>query len=321
MGAQRWRVGLVGFGQWGSLVFDKLRAHERVTVAAIATRTIGRMDAAALPGVRLTDDASSVIRDPALNPIFITTPLPAHEALLRACIDAGKHVFMTKPLVRTHAAATELQACAERAGVTVFVDHTFLYTAEFAAVQAQLASLSPPRAIASVRSQFGRFQEGSSVFWELLYHDVYLALAFGGGSSPAAISANAVEVFPGAEAQIASLRLSFPGGFTAFSHASMCAAGKQRRVVISGRDYVIDWNDMSESGRVKRYPSTRGGQLAPIVADYESADAVTAEISDFLDSLDAGRQPRCGLPEAAEVTRILAAAERSAASGGADIAL
>ncbi len=321
MGGQRWRVGLIGFGQWGSLVFDKLQKHERVTVAAIANRTRARMDGAALPGVRLTDDASSVIRDPTINPIFITTAVPAHEELLRSCIDAGKHVFITKPLVRDYAAARALQACAEQSGVTVFVDHTFLYTAEFSAVRALLSSRSCPVALDSSRTQFGRFQEGSSVFWELLYHDVYLAVAFADGGRPAAVSAGSATVFPGAEAEMASLRLSFMNGFTALCHASMCSTGRRRRVVLTGRDYVLDWDDNSESGRVQLYPSSRRGQEAPIVASYQQSDAVTSEISDFLHSLETGEQPRCGLPEAVEVTRILAAAELSAANGGGAVAL
>jgi myo-inositol 2-dehydrogenase/D-chiro-inositol 1-dehydrogenase len=321
MRRQRWSVGLIGFGYWGALVFDKLRTHERVTVAAIANRTRARLDGVALPGVRVTDDAAAVIRDPAIDLIFITTALPAHRDLLQACLEAGKPAFVTKPLVRDYAAAQELQACAERAGVSVFVDHTFLYTAEFAAVQRELASLSPPRALDTVRTQFGRFQDGSSVFWELLYHDVYLALAFADGAAPAAVSAHAADVWPPGDAQIASLRVSFGSGFTAFSHASMCSTGKHRRVVLSGREYVLDWDDSRAAGRVQRYPSSRRGQEAPIVAAYESSDAVTAEITDILDTLEAGRAPRCGLAEAAEVTRILAAAERSAASGGASVAL
>jgi predicted dehydrogenase len=321
MAGQGWTVGLIGFGQWGSLVFDKLRQHERVTVAAIANRSKARMDGVAVPGVRLTDDAASVICDPAINPIFITTALPAHHELLRSCIDAGKHAFITKPLVRDYAAARELQARAEKSGVTVFVDHTFLYTAEFSAVQAQLSSLSRPIALDSTRTQFGRFQEGSSVFWELLYHDVYLALEFAAGATLAAVSASSAAVLSDAEAQIASLRLSFKNGFTAFCHASMCSAGKRRRVVLSGRDYVLDWDDHSESGRVKLYPSSRRGQQTPIVANYQNCDAITAEISDFLDCLETGGKPRCGLPEAVEVTRVLAAAERSATTGGAEIAL
>ena len=321
MGGQHWRVGLIGFGHWGTLVFDKLQQHERVTVAAIANRTRARLDATALAGVRLTDDASSVIRDPAINPIFITTALPAHKTLLRACIDAGKHAFVTKPLVRDYDAARELQVRAEEADVTVFVDHTYLYTAEFSAVQAQLASLPRPMALDSTRTQFGRFQDGSNVFWELLYHDVYLALEFAGGGTPAAVSAGSAAASPGAEAQIASVRLSFTNGFTAFCHASMCSTGRQRRVVLSGSDYVLDWDDSNESGKVKLYPSARQGQQAPVAVDYQASDAVISEISDFLDCLEARGTPRCGLPEAVEVTRILAAAERSATKGGAEIGL
>src|SRR3982751_6515859 len=61
---------------------------------------------------RWYDDANKLINDPQVNAIYIATPPDSHEAYALAAINAGKHVYVEKPMALNHAAAKNIAAAA-----------------------------------------------------------------------------------------------------------------------------------------------------------------------------------------------------------------
>ena len=58
----------------------------------------------------ISSDSSAAMADPDVDAVFITTPHNSHAAMVCEAIDAGKHVFVEKPLAMNHA---ELDQVAE----------------------------------------------------------------------------------------------------------------------------------------------------------------------------------------------------------------
>jgi predicted dehydrogenase len=54
---------------------------------------------------RWYDDADKLINDPEVNAIYIATPPSSHEAYAMAAINAGKPVYLEKPMAHSYAAA------------------------------------------------------------------------------------------------------------------------------------------------------------------------------------------------------------------------
>ena len=80
------------------------------------------------PGVGVTTDFDDVLRSPEVEVVAIATPPGTHHRLARQALLAGKHVLVEKPLATSSALALDLVELAERKGLVLMVDHTFVYT-------------------------------------------------------------------------------------------------------------------------------------------------------------------------------------------------
>jgi predicted dehydrogenase len=69
------------------------------------------------------DDASKLINDPAVNAIYIATPPVNHEAYTMAALQAGKPVYVEKPMALDAASARRMQEAADSSGVKFTVAH------------------------------------------------------------------------------------------------------------------------------------------------------------------------------------------------------
>ncbi|KAA0993430.1 Gfo/Idh/MocA family protein [Dyadobacter aurulentus] len=67
------------------------------------------------------DDADELINDPEVNAIYIATPPDAHEELAMKAMQAGKPVYIEKPMGRNFAECERINAESKRTGIPVFV--------------------------------------------------------------------------------------------------------------------------------------------------------------------------------------------------------
>ena len=67
------------------------------------------------------DDADALIADPEVDAIYIATPPSSHKHYTLLCAQAGKPVYVEKPMALNHAECLEMVAACERAGVPLFV--------------------------------------------------------------------------------------------------------------------------------------------------------------------------------------------------------
>jgi len=66
-------------------------------------------------------DADELINDPEVNAIYIATPPDAHEELAIKAINAGKPVYIEKPMARNAAECVRINEAGKKAGIPVFV--------------------------------------------------------------------------------------------------------------------------------------------------------------------------------------------------------
>jgi predicted dehydrogenase len=128
-------VGLIGSGFMGRAhalafrmvggVFD-LPAQPRLEILADANRELAANAAASLGFARSTDDWRSLVTDPMVDIVAITTPNALHKPMSLAAIAAGKHVYCEKPLATSVADAKEMTEAAEAKGVVTLVGFNYL---------------------------------------------------------------------------------------------------------------------------------------------------------------------------------------------------
>ncbi len=123
------KVGLCGHGYWGQNLLRTFAGDPRFEVVGVsdirdsARERVRRTSTA----IRLYDDGTEVIDDPEVEAVVIATPAATHFSLAARALVRKKHVLVEKPMCASVAEAQELVALAERSGVTLMVDHTYLF--------------------------------------------------------------------------------------------------------------------------------------------------------------------------------------------------
>src|SRR5687768_5109251 len=112
------RVGVVGLGYWGPNLARSFAALEGCELRWLCDRDAGARGrwASAFPTTRLSGDFAELLSDSELDAVVIATHVPSHAALALEALNAGKHVFVEKPLAQSSADAESVAAAAEAAG-------------------------------------------------------------------------------------------------------------------------------------------------------------------------------------------------------------
>jgi predicted dehydrogenase/nucleoside-diphosphate-sugar epimerase len=123
------RVGILGAGQ---MARQHARAIGRLGEARVTA--VVDPDPSALEEIRrIQPDAAGfaafadLLRSQSVDIVHICTPPQTHELLTEQALDAGWHVYVEKPFVETHAAATRLANLADRKGLKICAGHQLLY--------------------------------------------------------------------------------------------------------------------------------------------------------------------------------------------------
>jgi len=143
---------LVGLGRWGEKHLRVLR--EIGATVWVADISPGRRAWAVGQGVdpeRAVDDYRSAL--PHIDAVDVVTPADSHLVIGEACLRAGRHCFIEKPLALTSADGRRLVAAAHEAGRVLQVGHIFRFHPVTAALRGALAAGH----VGAVRYATGRF--------------------------------------------------------------------------------------------------------------------------------------------------------------------
>jgi predicted dehydrogenase len=122
------RAAIVGIGTWGRNLVSAAQGSEAIRFVAGATRTPAAAAAFCRQhGIRLARSYAELLADAEVDAVVLATPHSVHCEQIIAAAEAGKHVFVEKPLgVELDAAARAVGACAER-GVTLAVGYNWRF--------------------------------------------------------------------------------------------------------------------------------------------------------------------------------------------------
>ena len=330
--AEPLRVAVVGLGYWGPNLVRNLHDVPDVEVAAIcdlredALAKVGRR----FPAVPRTSSYEDVLADDSVDAVVIATAVGTHANLVRDALQAGKHVFVEKPLAPSLAEAEELHDEATRRGLTLMVGHTFLYSPPVNAVRELIRSgaVGDIYFVSMSRVNLGIHQHDVSVLWDLGPHD-FSILRYWLGETPTHVSAVCRGcVFP-ANPDVAFVNLEFPSGVIAHVELSWLAPSKLRRTTVVGSDRMVVYDDTSlepvrvfDSGVQLADPTSFGSyhlsyRTGDIVSPrIEVAEPLFLEMQSFRDSVRTGLPSVSSSALAVEVVRIIEAVDRSFAAGG-----
>ena len=333
--ANNLRIGIVGLGRLGKRHAEALafRTRHCELVAACSPVADERSYASTQLGIaRVYEDFDTFLADPEIDAVVLVTPTSMHADQTIAALQAGKHVFVEKPLALNVADCERVLAVAQQRPTQVaMVGFVRRFDPSYLNAQAAVAAGEIGRPFL-VRSQtcdqndpegfFVRFAPTSGgIFMDCSVHDIDLARwMLNRPKALRAFATGTVALHP-ALAALGDVDnglavVEFEGGARAVFYASRTMAhGHETSTEVIGTAGKLTVGEHAASDRVVR--SDQHGVRHGVVKDfYERFEvAFGAEMAAFVAACRGERPLSLTLDDALEATRIGLAITRSLHSG------
>ncbi len=330
-------VAVVGLGYWGPNLLRVLADDSGVLVKWMCDLDPVRLDRyrRRYPATELTTDVTRILADPAVDAVFIATPVFTHHDLATASLRAGKHTFVEKPLATSAAQADLLIALARERKRVLMCGHTFIYSPPVRRLKRMLEErmLGDIYFISSSRVNLGLHQQDVSVVWDLGPHD-FSILRYWLDETPATIRAVGRDSIVPGIADVAFIAMTFDSGIVANVELSWLAPSKLRRTVVVGSEKMAVYDDgmpepirLFDHGVVYRNPETFGQyhlsyRTGDIVSPkLDSYEPLVAELADFVRAIREGDGLGGLAALARDVVDMAEAADWSLKRGGTEVRL
>jgi len=327
-------LAVIGYGYWGPNLARCFAETDGCRVVAIVDRDPAALARAGKrhPQAQLLTDWREVLADPKVDAVAIATPVRTHFEIAHAALLSGRHVLVEKPMTESSAEGRQLIETAARRGLTLMVDHTFVYSSSVQKMKELVAAddLGQIYYYDSTRINLGLFQRDVNVIWDLAVHDLAIVQHIL-DSAPVAVSANGVSHVPGTPENMAQISLYLENGAVANLNVNWLAPVKVRRVLVGGSRRMIVWDDLEPSEKIKVYDrgvslTTDPAEIYERLVSYRIGDMwapklattepILTEAAHFILCIETRESPitdgRLGL----QVVEMLEAASRSMALRG-----
>jgi len=329
-------VALVGYGYWGPNLlrnYMELPDADVKWVCDLRPEQLAKVGAR-FPNIQLSEDCAEVLADPAVDAVLVATPISTHHAVAKAALEAGKHVFVEKPMTSDPGDARELVDLAAARGLTLMVGHTFVFSPPVRKVKEliEAGTLGDIYFVTTQRVNLGLHQKDVSVIWDLAPHDLSI-LYYWLGEHACAVSVYGRGCIVPEIPDVAFINLKFPSGVVAEIQVSWLSPVKLRRTIVVGSKKMLVYDDTENVEKVKIFdhgvdfkdPSDYGEfqlsyRTGDIVAPKISgAEPLYLEAQHFVRSVVDRQPPITSGEQGLQVVSSLEAAEASLRAGGAEM--
>ena len=317
------KVACIGMGWWSDVLADAIKRSGRLTIAGCYSRSGEKREKfAAKYGCRAYPSYEALLAERSIEAIINTTPNAAHLETTRAAAEAGKHVFLDKPIANTIADARAITEACRRAKVVLALGYQRRRESHFRWVKRQIhegqfgvlvnaeANISRDRLgqidLTSWRYTAEGMPGGVMLQIGIHYTDVLEYLL----GPVKAVNGQFVRlVLPGDNPDVASLILEHESGALSTLNASYASASEYYLMNIYGKEATA-YYDLHQGLRVLK----RGSKSAtPVPA--ERNDTLVEELEEFMRAARGDGAPEMDGERSTASLAVILAGIRSAREG------
>ena len=333
------KIGLIGYGYWGPNLARNFSANSDLELCTICDFSKDRLKAASAlyKQARFVNDPMELFKDNTLDAIAIATPVSMHFELAKNALEAGKDVWLEKPMTEKVEQAEELIELAEKGKRILHVDHTFVYTGAVGKIKELIdkGELGSLIYYDSTRVNLGLFQQDVDVIWDLAPHDISI-MDYLMPFKKLAISATGSRFYGNGIIPKAMLTVYMENDVLGHINVSWVSPVKIRQTLIGGTSKMILYDDNQPSEKVKVYDKgvelyeTKedlyhlkvqyrvGDMWCPNISGHE---ALAFETKHFVECLKNRSKPLTDGMAGLEVVKILVASQKSLKGRGVPVEL
>ena len=330
-------VAVVGVGYWGPNMIRNFYAHPQTNIKLCCDLKEERLKfiKSSFPTVVGTTNYNDILEDTGIDLVVVCTPVFTHYELAKAALNAGKHVLIEKPMTSTSAQGEEILELAEKKGLKVFVDHTFLFTGAVRKMREVIENgeVGDLYYFDSVRINLGLFQHDVNVIWDLAPHDISI-MQFLLNQIPECVIATGSDHLNNGLEDVAYLTVYYPNKLIAHIHANWLSPVKIRHTLLAGSKKMVVWDDTEPSEKVRIYDKgvevvQTADQVYNMLIQYrtgdmycpklESIEALKAEVGHIVNCIENNSASIISGEAGLMVTKILEASDQSIKNRGKEI--
>ena len=307
------KIGLVGCGMWGRNLARNLAQLD--VLAAVADRTDENAAAFAAQFNNRKRDWDAILADASIDGVVIATAAPSHDQLAIAALQAGKHVYVEKPLSLSLAGAISIAKAAQMTGRQVMVGHLIRYHAAFRELQEQISAgaIGKLRHIQANRLAMGRIRNTESVLFDLCPHDLSLILALAGSMPDKIHCAGSSHMTAGIVDYLIGF-LGFENGLSAGMQTSWLSPFKEHQLTVTGTAGSMVFDDTKpwpEKLTLYQDAMRLNGEhfiidrASPVALPVPEAEPLKDEMRAFIAVCETGNPAASDISEALNVQTVL----------------
>lgn len=321
-------LALIGAGYWGKNLARNFHQLGALALVCDASDEILAQQAQACPGIRATKSSDDVLSDASITRVAIAAPAARHYELAKRALEAGKDVFVEKPLALDSKEGEELVDLAEEKGLILMVGHLLQYHPCVRAIQRLLAQgeLGKLQYITSNRLNLGKIRREENALWSFAPHDLSVILSLVGGELPDQVRCIGEAFLNTGVADVTLTTLRFPGGVNAHVHVSWINPFKEQKLTVVGSHAMLVFDDTlpwKEKLVLYRQPLVWSGGHVPEtkkskgeLVEVPEDEPLHIECAHFLECCDQRKSPITDGREGLRVLQVLNAAQQSLDQNG-----
>jgi len=329
-------IGVVGVGGWGKNLARNYYQIPDANLKYICDLDEKKLDQMAnlYPGTKTTQDYNDLINDPELQAVVIATTAPHHYPLGKMALEAGKDVYIEKPLVLKTADAEDLIRIAEENNQILMVGHLLEYHPVVNKLKEMIedGELGDIHYIYAQRVNLGTVREDENALWNFAPHDISVILYLL-GMEPTDISARGQAYLQEGIEDVVFFSMNFNGKSMAHVHVSWLDPHKVRKITVVGSKKMAVFDDIESTEKLRiydkgathntdynsfaEYINLRFGDIT--IPHINVGEPLRLECNHFLESIRTRTQPHSDGLDGLRVVKVLDAAQRSLEQNGVPV--
>ncbi len=317
------RVACIGMGWWSDVLADAVTRSSKLKIVACFSRSEDKRKAFAKKyGCQAATSYEAILKDAGVEAIINTTPNDVHLETTRQAAQAGKHVFLDKPIANSVSDGRKITEACRAAGVVLALGYQRRRESHFRWIKKQIeagvfgkmvnaeANISRDRLgqfdLTSWRYTAAGMPGGVMLQIGVHYADVLDYLI---GPIKAVSGQFAQLVLPGDNPDVASLVFEHESGALSTLNASYASASEYYLMNIYGKTATAYYDLHHGLSWLKQ------GEKKPVAVPCEKNDTFVEELEEFAAAVRGGPPPEVGGDYATKSLAVIRAGITSAREG------
>lgn len=306
------KIAVIGCGVWGRNIVRNFYNLNVLEIVCDLDESNLEKVREQYPGVKTTKDFNEVLNNPEITSVAVVTPSHTHYKVVKAMLEAGKNVYVEKPISTVAQEAKDLTELANSKGLVLMVGHLLLYHPAVNRLKMLIeeGELGDIVYAQSDRLNVNFFKNDRSVMWDLAPHDVSMMSYVIGKDPVSVISAVGCSSDRNDIMDITHITIQFEDGVVGQISDSWITPKKHVQLLVRGTKATAILDDTVAEDKLVIYDNFKKDTLQNISLDYLEIEPLKLECQHFISCCETGKKARSDGDNGFMVTTILEQAEK-----------